>query len=137
MPSGYAEAFFRHRPTLTPGFIFDIVTSNSRGIEIVNFTISLALSAGTLMQVGFWPYIAIFKAQYTPAFIHAITPSLFHSGLKSSFSANPSHRSLPFLLRRHFLLHGFLGLLTDTSEHIRFLLFSFSVFHFFVVGSVR
>ena len=26
---------------------------------------------------------------------------------------------------------------TDTSEHIRFLLFSFSVFHFLVVGSVR
>jgi len=26
---------------------------------------------------------------------------------------------------------------TDTSEHIRFLLFSFSVFHFLVVGSMR
>ena len=29
------------------------------------------------------------------------------------------------------------GIFTDTSEHIRFLLFSFSVFHFLVVGSVR
>jgi len=28
-------------------------------------------------------------------------------------------------------------LFTDTPEHIRFLLFSFSVFHFLVVGSVR
>jgi len=29
----------------------------------------------------------------------SITPSLFHSRLKHSFSANPSHRSLPFLLQ--------------------------------------
>jgi len=36
------------------------------------------------------------------------------------------HRSLLFLLRDS--LHGFAGLFTDTSEHIRFLLFSFSVF---------
>jgi len=28
-------------------------------------------------------------------------------------------------------------LFADTSEHICFLLFSFSVFHFLVVGSVR
>jgi len=38
-----------------------------------------------------------------------------------SFSANPSQRSLSFLLRD--LLHGFPGLLTDTSEHIRFFTF--------------
>ena len=35
-----------------------------------------------------------------------------------------SHRSRNWL-------HAFPGLFTDTSEHIRFLLFSFSVFHFF------
>ena len=29
------------------------------------------------------------------------------------------------------------GLFTDTSEHIRFLLFVFFFFHFLVVGSVR
>ena len=29
------------------------------------------------------------------------------------------------------------GLFTDTSEYIRFLLFSFSFFHVLVVGSVR
>jgi len=51
---------------------------------------------------------------------HFIThhPSLFHSKLKRSFSANPSHCSLPFLLQDW--LHGFLGLFTDTSELIRF-----------------
>jgi len=52
-------------------------------------------------------------------------PSPTHSfipGLKPSFSANPSHRSLPILLQDR--LHG---LFTDTSEHIRFFLFSLSV----------
>ena len=56
-------------------------------------------------------------------------PSPTHSfipDLKPSFSANPSLSSLPFLLQG--CLHGFPGLFTDTSEHIRFLLFSFSVF---------
>ena len=41
----------------------------------------------------------------------------------------------PFL--NFFFTHGFPRLFTDTSEHIRFLLFSFPVFHFLVVGSVR
>ena len=34
-------------------------------------------------------------------------------------------------------LHGFPRLFTVTSEHIHFLLFSFSVLHFLVVGSMR
>ena len=56
--------------------------------------------------------------------------------LKSSFSANLSHRSLPFLLQDG--LHGFLGLFIDTSEHICFLLYSFFLFfHVLAVGSVR
>ena len=59
----------------------------------------------------------------------SITPSLSHSRLKPSFSANPSHCSLSFLLRDW--LHGFPKLLTDTSEHIRFLLFSSSFFPLF------
>ena len=60
-----------------------------------------------------------------------ITPSLF-PGLKPSFAANPSHRSLPFLLQDW--LHGFPWPFTDTSEHIRFLLyiFVFSTFSFLV-----
>ena len=54
-------------------------------------------------------------------------PSPLHSfipGLKPSFSANSSHRSLPFLLPDW--LQGFPGLFTDTSEHN--LLFYFLVF---------
>jgi len=53
----------------------------------------------------------------------------FIPGLKPSFSANPSHCSLLFLLQDR--LHGFSRLFTITSTNIRFLLFSFSV------GSVR
>ena len=38
----------------------------------------------------------------------------------------------------HFIVfHGFRGLFTDTSEHIRFYLLVFLFFQFFVVGSVR
>ena len=57
---------------------------------------------------------------------------VFTRGLKPSFSANPSHRSLSF---------SFSGLatwipqtFTDlTSEHDLFLLFTFTVLHFLVV----
>jgi len=59
-------------------------------------------------------------------------PHSFIPGLKPSFSAKPSHRSLPFLLQDW--LRGFPGLFTNTSEHIRFLVFLF--FHFLAVGSV-
>ena len=60
----------------------------------------------------------------------SITHSLFHSRLKTFFSANPSHRTPPFLLQDW--LHGFPGLFTDTSEHSRFfLLFSFFCFPLF------
>ena len=64
-------------------------------------------------------------------------PSPPHSFIPASFSANSSHRSLPFLLQDR--LHGFPGLFTDTSEHIRFFYFVvlFLFFHFLVVGSVR
>jgi len=63
-------------------------------------------------------------------------PRSFIPGLNLPFSANPTHRSLPFLL--HDLLHGFSGLFTDTSEHIRFFYFLVSsVFLFLVLGSVR
>jgi len=48
------------------------------------------------------------------------------TGLKPSFSANPFHRSLPFLLQEW--LHGFPGLFTDTSEHSFLLWFFFSTF---------
>ena len=57
-----------------------------------------------------------------PLPLHSSTPDL-----KPSFSANPSHRSPPFLLPDW--LHGFPGLFTDTSEHIRF----YSIIFYFVV----
>ena len=57
-------------------------------------------------------------------------PSPPHSFIPRSnlpFSASPS--PLPFFLLQD-LLHRLPGLFTYTSEHIRFLLFSFSVFLF-------
>jgi len=61
----------------------------------------------------------------------------FIPGLKPSFSANPSHRGLSFLLQDG--LHGFPA---DCSRillsPIRFLLLTFSVFpHFLVVGQSK
>ena len=44
-------------------------------------------------------------------------PHSFIPGLNLPFSANLTHRSLPFLL--HDLLHEFPRLFTDISEHIR------------------
>jgi len=70
---------------------------------------------------------------YLPKVILIITgiPSPTHSfipGLKPSFSANPSHCSLSFLLLDW--LHGFPRLFTVTSEHIRFyfLVFLYALF---------
>ena len=71
-------------------------------------------------------YFSVFLSLLTAVF-DWFTPHSFILGLKPS--ANRSHRSLPFLLQGW--LHGFPRLFTDTSEHIRFLLFSFSVFPLF------
>ena len=60
-------------------------------------------------------------------------PHSFIPGLKPSFSANPSHRSLPFLFQDW--LHGFPRLLTVTSEHIR--CFYILVFFCFTLFSCR
>ena len=54
-------------------------------------------------------------------YVFLVLLSSFIPGLKPSFSADPSHRSLPFLPQDW--LHGFPGLFTDISEHIR--LFTF------------
>jgi len=62
--------------------------------------------------------------------------SLFHPGLKPSFSANLSHRSLSF--SSSGLTTWISPTFTVTSEHIHFLLFRFfSVLHFLVFVSVR
>ena len=63
----------------------------------------------------------------------SITPQSFIPGLKPSFSANPSHRSLPFLLQDW--LHGFPGLFTNTSEHMHFYFLVF--FSLLVVASMH
>ena len=55
-------------------------------------------------------------------------PSTHHSYSSRHHSFIPG-LNLPFLLQDW--LHGFPGLFTDTSEHIHFLVFSFSLFHFF------
>jgi len=64
------------------------------------------------------------------------SPTLsFISDLKPSFSANPSHRSLSF--SSSGLTTWIPQTFTITSDHIRAYFFSFSVFHFLVVVSVR
>jgi len=62
----------------------------------------------------------------THHFRHRLPLHSFTPGLELSFSANPSHHSLPFLLPDWF--HGFPRLFTKTSEHICFyiLVFLFS-----------
>ena len=63
------------------------------------------------------------------------SPTLsFIPGLKPSFSANPSHRSLSF--SSSGLTTWIPETFTDTSEHIRFYFLVF-FFHFLVVGSMR
>ena len=57
------------------------------------------------------------------------SPHSFIPGLKLSFSANSSQRSLPFLL--HDWLDGFPRLFTDTSELIRFYFLLFLFFSTF------
>jgi len=77
----------------------------------------------------------ILYGRYLPTVILTIIgiPSPTHSfipGLKASFSANPSHRSLLFLLQ-HWLWISVYCLLLLLSISV------FSVLHFLVVGSVR
>ena len=59
-------------------------------------------------------------------YYYSITPHSFIPGLKPSFSANPSHRSLPFFFRTDYMNSP--RLFTVTSEHVPFLLFSFFLF---------
>jgi len=62
------------------------------------------------------------------------TPHSFIPGLKPSFSANIPTAAFLFFFRTDYTDSP---LFTVTSEHILFLLFSFSVLHVLVVGSVR
>jgi len=71
---------------------------------------------------------------YTYYYWYSISPSLFHSGLKTSLFCK-YFPPWPSFFRTD---HGFPGLFNATSEHIRFLLHSFFSFHpLLVVVSVR
>ena len=73
-----------------------------------------------------------------PSTHHSRHPSPLRSfipDLKPSFSANPPHHSLPFLL--HYWLHGFPGLFTDTLSISVFYFLVFLFFHFLVFGSMQ
>ena len=67
---------------------------------------------------------------------HNPSPPLLRSRLKPSFYANSSHLFVSLLVLQD-CLHGFPGLFTDTSQHTRFLLFTFSIFHFLVFCFLR
>jgi len=69
---------------------------------------------------------------YTYYYLYSVTPHSFIPDLKPSFSASPSHCSLPFLF--HDWHSGFPGLLTNTSAHIYFSVILFSTF--LVVDSI-
>jgi len=89
------------------------------------------LHVSSTYSVLFLQTVLIIISSSIPSPSHSFIPRL-----KLPFSANPPPRCLPFLLRDW--LDGLPALFIDTSEHIRFLLFSFfSVFHLVVVGSVR
>ena len=64
---------------------------------------------------------------------YSITTHSFIPDLKSSFSVNPSHRSLPFFFRTDYMIPQTVYCYFWAYP---FLLFSFSVLHFSVVGSV-
>ena len=85
------------------------------------------------------PVLSVTLPPSVPSTHHSHHPSPLHSfipSLKPFFL-----QILPFVAFLQFLLQdwfpGFPGQFIDTSEHIRFLLFSFSVFQLLVFGSAR
>jgi len=64
-------------------------------------------------------------------------PLLPHSFRLKTFLFCKTFPIVAFLFFFRTSGHGFPGLFTDTSEHVSCLVFSFPVFHFLVVGSVR
>ena len=109
--------------TLDLSFIWLITDT---GIDCRFFSVNHASISLILTHLVLWvtllPSVPSTHHSHHPLPLQSFTP-----GLKPSFSANPSHRSL---LPRDWL-DVFRGLFTDISEHIRFyLLFSFSFFTF-------
>jgi len=97
-------------------------------INFLLLSVDHALMSAILIHLFVWlaqlPSVPSTHHSHHPSPSHPFTPDL-----RRSFSANPSHHSLPFLLQNW--LHGFPGLFTATSEHISFLLFIF--FNFFYI----
>ena len=91
----------------------------------VNHALISPILPHPVVWVALPPLVPSTHHSHHPSPLHSFTPDL-----QLSFPANPSHHSLPFLLLDW--LHGFPGLFTDTSEHIRFfsLLFLLSTVSF-------
>ena len=101
-------------------YFIDVCSCRVRGVE-----------GGCAKHLTMQFYTVVMLLTFILITISILSPLTFQA-LNIPFSAVPSHHSLPFLLFRTDS-----GLFTDTSEHIHFLLFSFSVFPFLVVDSVR
>ena len=119
-------------------FVSCIICAKESGYSRIMNDLSLLDSDASAFHIGIflvmreWHFLHRFHRLATfhhPSPLHSFIP-----GLKLSYSATPSHRSLPFLLQDW--LHGFPRLFSDTSQHIRFYFLVF-VFYFLVVGPVR
>ena len=115
---------------LVPSSMLPLVSGTNSRLPFVNHALISPLLHHPVFCVALPPSVPSTHHFRHPLPLHSSTP-----GLKLSFSANLSHHSFPFLLPDW--LDGFPRLFTDTSQQIRFSLFSFSVFHFLVFGSVR
>jgi len=92
-----------------------LVSGNNSRLPSVNHALISPVRHHAVLWVALPPLVPSIHHSHYPSPLHSFTP-----GLKPSFSANPSHWSLPFLLQEWLC-----RLFTVTSEHIRFLLFSF------------
>ena len=92
-------------------------------VSVINsrlLSVNHALNSPVL-RVALSPLVPSSDNSHHPSPLHSFIP-----GLKTSFSADPSHGSLLLLL--HDSLHRFLGQFTDTSKHIRFYFLRFFPF---------
>ena len=115
-----------HSP-IVPSSMLPIVSGiNSRLPSVINHALISLILPHPVLWVALPPSVP--STHHRLYFHHPFTRVT--PGLKPSFSANPSHRSLPFVFFLDWL-HGFPGLFTDTSEHIRFyfLIFLFYIFY--------
>jgi len=112
-------------------FVLQLVSGIDFQLLSVNHALISRVPTHPILRVALLPLVPVTRHSRHPSPHHTFIP-----GLKPFFSANPSHRSLPFF-SSGLTPRIPRGQFTDTSEHIRFLLFSFSVFPLSVVGSTR